>query len=208
MNFDCGVYTITSPSGKHYVGSTNSFRVRWRYHRWLLRTGRHHCPGLQRAADKYGVDSLRFEKVAFVPVEELLAREQEQMDARGLANLYNANPEATGCTGRKLSEQHRARIAAAHLGKTGTPWTEEQRAKAIASMTGKTRTQEQCAAIGARFRGKPLSEEHKAKLRAAKLGRKLSDTHKAKIGAAGKGRKQSDETKQKISATKLAKRQT
>lgn len=38
---NCGVYTITSPSGKQYVGSAIVFYKRWSAHRRALEMGRH-----------------------------------------------------------------------------------------------------------------------------------------------------------------------
>ena len=64
LNFDCGIYAITSPSGKQYIGSARSFRERWQKHLKDLRNGKHHSPGLQHAFNKYGESALRFDKIA------------------------------------------------------------------------------------------------------------------------------------------------
>ena len=54
-----GVYRITSPSGRVYIGmTTRSFDIRWREHKKQLKAGRHICPALQRAHDKYGWENL------------------------------------------------------------------------------------------------------------------------------------------------------
>lgn len=81
MNFDCGIYSIISPSGKQYIGQAQSFKARWTGHRIALRKGTHHCRPLQRAWGKYGEDAFIFAKIAIVPLDQLTFREQEQIDA-------------------------------------------------------------------------------------------------------------------------------
>lgn len=153
LNFDCGIYTITSPSGKQYVGSSRSIKTRWRTHKRDLEMGRHHCAALQRACNKYGLTALVFAKVAAVPADDLTWREQEQMDARRavLGGLYNSYPQAGGTAGRVLSPEtmERTKIslkralanptvkAAMSAAKLGKPRTDEARAKQSATTRGR-----------------------------------------------------------------------
>lgn len=59
---DYGVYRILAPSGRSYVGVTqDSFKNRWRRHRYLLSIGSHFCKALQSADNKYGADSFSYE---------------------------------------------------------------------------------------------------------------------------------------------------
>jgi hypothetical protein len=81
MNFDCGIYSITSPSGRQYIGQAQSFKIRWQKHITSLRKGNHRCKPLQKAWDKYGEDSFIFSKIAIIPIDQLSIREQEQFDA-------------------------------------------------------------------------------------------------------------------------------
>lgn len=84
-----GVYTITSPSGSFYVGSSVNVDSRWSGHRADLRHRRHHCQPLQRAADKYGVDALEFKFLAHCDRDTLRELEQLVID---MANPeYNAS---------------------------------------------------------------------------------------------------------------------
>ena len=87
-----------------------------------------------------------------------------------------------------LSEEHKAKISAAHIGKKHT---EEHRAKNAKAQIGNTNR-----------RGKVLTQETRTKLSIAHTGKKLSSEHKAKISAKIKGIKRSIETRAKISAAK------
>jgi group I intron endonuclease len=85
----CGVYKITSPSGSFYIGSSVDVKSRWAGHRGELRRGKHHCPPLQRAATKYGVDTFTFEVLEECPRDVL--REREQVYLNDLKPEYNAS---------------------------------------------------------------------------------------------------------------------
>lgn len=105
-----GIYSITTPSRKVYVGMTNdSFQTRWRKHKTLLRNGNHFCLGLYRSYLKYGLENLVFETVEeyvvpdeWVEKEKLglyiLKREKEiwlDYKEKGFV-LLNGMPSSTG----------------------------------------------------------------------------------------------------------------
>jgi group I intron endonuclease len=105
MNNDTGVYAITSPSGRKYIGSTISFERRWKEHRQYLRQGRHHSSALQRAWDKYGEEAMVFEKIALCSITDLLAVEQARIDS--LEPEYNICRVAGNSTGVRRTEETR-----------------------------------------------------------------------------------------------------
>lgn len=173
MNFDCGIYSITSPSGKVYIGQAQSIKYRWREHRKELRAGRHRNQPLQRAFFKFGEENLIFAKIAIVPVDQLTVREQEQIDAYVNAGerhmLYNtALCAEASARGLKRNSQTRARIAAAKTGSKnhnfGKKFSPEHRAKIAASNLGQKRSEKTIVAIIASRLGKPLSTTARAKL--------------------------------------------
>lgn len=150
LDFDCGVYAIYGPNGRAYIGSTLSFKKRWRTHRQQLRNGRHHSVALQRAFDKYGERAFTFAKIAIVAPKALLSVEQAQMDARPGRALYNSSRIAGNCLGVKHSAETRAKLSLAHK--------------------GIVRTQEWRANIAESKRGSVLPESVRAKIAQAKRG--------------------------------------
>lgn len=108
--FKIGIYTITSLSGKKYVGMTSdNFKNRWRQHKKLLRRNKHTCFGLQNAFNKYGLDNLNFEIVKSYDkpdndkdriklIEKIKIDEVYYWELYSSQNikLYNGKPTGTG----------------------------------------------------------------------------------------------------------------
>lgn len=156
-----GIYAIITPSGRRYIGSAVNFAHRWAVHRWNLRQGNHHSPGLQAAANKYGIEALRFEILERVERAQLLAREQAHIDAAGVRNLLNGAPIAGSQLGLRHTPETRAAYSAARKGKSIAGWTPERR--------------ERMQVIIDARRGRKASDETRAKMSAAKKGRKLPE---------------------------------
>lgn len=154
-----GIYAITTPSGRRYIGSAVNFAHRWAVHRWNLRQGNHHSPGLQAAANKYGIEALRFDILECVEPPQLLMREQAHIDAAGVRNLLNGAPTAGSQLGLRHTPETRAAYSAARTGCKIAGWTPERRERMQAVLDA---------------RG-PMSPETRAKMSAAKKGRKLPE---------------------------------
>ncbi|MDE2105374.1 MAG: GIY-YIG nuclease family protein [Patescibacteria group bacterium] len=76
-----GIYEISDPSGRRYVGASVDMAARWTQHRALLRQGAHHNKRLQDAWNRYGEDAMRFRVVeAVANPDELWAAEQVAID--------------------------------------------------------------------------------------------------------------------------------
>ncbi len=159
-----GIYEIRSPSGKYYVGSAVNIGKRWREHQSQLRVAKHHCRGLQRAADKYGLTALRFTVLELCSRDELIKREQYHMDLAPKGRLYNSAPFAGHCLGVPCSEEKKRLISRARKGRKATP---EQRQRMREAHLGFV-----------------MPEATKQKLRAAHLGHKrMTPEVREKIGA-------------------------
>jgi len=112
--------------------------------------------------------------------------------------------------GRKRSAETKAKMSAAIKGKTlGRKHTDEAKAKmsiankgANNSFYGKTHTDETKAKISAvkKSQNKKMPDEQKARLYAIHKGSKQTEETKAKIGAAHKGSKRTEEAKAKMKA--------
>lgn len=135
-----GIYSITSPSGKFYIGSAVDFNKRWAVHRSLLKKGSHHSRGLQRAATKYGLDKLTFCQVLICCQKDLIFYEQLLLD--GLNPTYNSNPIAGSCLGAKFSQKTKDAMSAARV---GVRQTAEHIQKRTAKLLGARRSPEAIA---------------------------------------------------------------
>lgn len=189
MNTDTGIYRIVSPSGKFYVGSARSFKNRWAAHIAKLRKGTHHSKPLQRAFDKYGEESMLFEKIALCPVTDLIVIEQRFIDR--LRPEYNCSPTAGSILGMKLgpiSEETRRKIGDANRGRKPSAETVSRIAEAN---RGKRRSKEFCRRMGELHRGKTIPAEMRIRIseslcgsRNANFGKPMSKEIKEKLSSA------------------------
>jgi len=76
-----GVYRISTPSGKTYIGSSTDVRRRKRQHMFDLKNNKHHSIRLQRSFNKYGFDAMMFEHICcLIPNQNLMDLEQMMID--------------------------------------------------------------------------------------------------------------------------------
>ena len=104
----CGVYTITTPNGSVYVGSSHNIKLRWSEHRSRLRHKKHHSARLQAAWDKHG-GNLLFEIVATCESSDLEKTEQvfiDKLNAKLNTTPYVGNVWCNEETRKKLSAVH------------------------------------------------------------------------------------------------------
>lgn len=182
-----GVYCIRNKvNGKVYVGSAaRCFSNRWHIHRSLLRRGKHHSQHLQHAWNAYGEDSFEFTKLCTCAPQWCLVMEQIHMNRLMAASReygYNSSPTAGSNRGSKKSEEWKRMMSAKLTGVThrsGFRLTEEHRAKIAAAHTGKRATQEvrEIMRLAALKRYERSDQKALAKVR--NLGRKRSAVVKA-----------------------------
>jgi len=153
-----GIYAVVNTlNERRYVGSSNNILRRCAEHRKLLKAGRHDCPALQNAWNKYGEANFQFITVEVLPeADELSLLEREQFYLDTLPNLYNAcltagKPPST--KGRKLrprSAEHSRKIAEskAHL-------TDESRNNLRKAQLGKKASEGTRLRMSLRKRGQP-----------------------------------------------------
>lgn len=144
----CGVYRITSPSGKFYIGSSVDVKKRWAEHRFHMARGSHHNAPLNAAAKKYGVDAMVFDLLE--ECDRDVVRQAEQRFIDDLKPRYNlatkveklltelwARPEFRAANSARCAAQNRAAWAdpeyrAKFSGRHVAMLTEEARAKSRA----------------------------------------------------------------------------
>jgi len=185
-----GIYTITSPSGNLYVGSTVDFDKRWRTHCSHLRHGTHHSKALQSAWNKYGEASMKFCKLIICKEDMLIFYEQRAIDK--LKPKYNMKIKAGNSAGWKHTAETKAKMSAQ---RTGVKQSAERVANRVAKVTGRKHTEEAKAKISAGRIGIRHSREVIEKIIEKKKGIKfgpMSEEHKRKIGLANSNRQRSE----------------
>lgn len=157
-----GIYTITNrETGRIYVGSAVRLGHRLWRHRWMLRKNQHPSVILQRAWNKYGEDAFVFAVAELVPDKaNLIVREQsliDQLQSFGPRG-YNLTPNAGSQLGFKMSDESKAKMRAAKLGKP-RPFTDQHRANLSQAMKGKAPSESTKTAQRKAITGKKRSPE-------------------------------------------------
>lgn len=103
-----GIYSITSPTGKKYYGSSINIYNRWSQHRGNLRKGNHHSKNLQNEYNLYPNDMI-FEIVEVCERKYFNLREQYYIDnCKNCLNtaLFITNVWVTPSTREKFQKIH------------------------------------------------------------------------------------------------------
>jgi group I intron endonuclease len=146
-----GVYQIRNvASGLIYVGSSEDLAERWRVHFYQLRTGTHQSKRMLADFQELGSDSFVFEILEETgpDIADLYAREDywlEKLRPFDPRIGYNILANVNG-NGRKLSLEVCRAISEGHKGKR---FTEEHRRRIAAALTGREVASTTGAAISA-----------------------------------------------------------
>lgn len=171
-----GIYKITSPSGRIYIGQSVDIRKRFNVYKNLRCKEQ---PKLYNSFLKYGVDAHKFEIIELCLQKYLNNMEryyQKKFDCvvKGLNMMYVKNEHFSG----HHSEETKQKISNALKGKPAHPNT----VKRLINYN-KTRV---------------LSQESKDKMRKANIGRKHTEEAKMNMALSRIGTKRSEETKKKM----------
>jgi group I intron endonuclease len=144
----CGIYAIYHiNSGRYYIGSSAKIWQRWKSHKKLLKSNKHHSTHLQNAWNKYGEPTFSFFVVEEVLKEYLIIREQYYLDKyRTYEDDFGFNicPKAESKLGMKHSKEFKEKCRIRMIGNTYSKCkqTEEHIAKRVAKNIGQKRTEE------------------------------------------------------------------
>lgn len=172
-----GIYKITSPSNRVYIGQSIDIERRFRHYKKLA------CKEQVKIYNsflKYGVDAHIFEVLELCDTEDLNNRERYYQDlydsvANGLNLLYVKSEHFNG----------------GH--------SEESKKKISDSLKGRTFTDEHKYKIGLSNSRRIMSDETKEKHRLGRLGKKASPETIEKQRQKRLGSKRSEETRKKMS---------
>lgn len=192
FNVMIGIYKITSPSGKIYIGQSNDIEKRFKTYKGM------HCKSqvkLYRSLIKHGFDNHIFEIIEECLLENLNDRERYYQDLNFVLGTNGLNCKLTQSTDKigKHSDKTKAKISASNIGKTIKKESIEKARVSLkkrydegfvnprkgAKMTDKSR-----AKLSKSRTGFKSSEATKEKIRISLLGHKrlngrtLSDSHK------------------------------
>ena len=156
-----GIYKITSPSGKIYIGQTTNYSKRhnaYKTHKCKLQ------PKLFASIEKYGFINHTIEIVKECQVEDLNYYEryyQEYYESvlNGLNLRYTATTDKSGF----MSEETKKRMSDSGKGKI---ITEEWRKNLSIAGMGRKHTEEEKQKISQSHKGKKKTAEHIAKIQA------------------------------------------
>jgi group I intron endonuclease len=176
---------INIQNAKFYIGSSTVLAARWRKHTRDLRAGKHHCPHLQAAWNKYGEDSFVFRVVEVVPSpEQLPAAEQRWLDEHhGQKHCYNfAKYVDNSNRGVVRADSHKQALSAAL-----TEFYKNNPHPAL----GRQHSENSKELMRQNRAGKPVAEATKELLRQANIGKTASAETRAKLSAQRKGKTRS-----------------
>lgn len=167
-----GIYVITSPSGRVYVGQSTHVYHRFRFYRYDKRKGTQ--PRLDASFFKYGVCAHSFSLVHWLPNGTEQSRldyfEQIYMDSYRKRGFDLLNTREAGSRG-KASEESKRKFRASRL---GHPVSAETREKLRLAMTGKRHTEAAKKKLSDSIKGKKKkgwSEETRLKMSLRPRGR-------------------------------------
>lgn len=168
-----GIYKITSPSNKIYIGQSVDIEKRWKRYSILDCKEQHR---LYRSLKKYGAEKHKFEVICQCKIDELNEMERFYQDAFCSINDNGLNCKLTGTNERsgRLSDETKTKMSLSRMGRLVSIETRKKISKANT--------------------GKKLSLDHRAKLAASK--KNMSIETKQKMSIAKKN--MSQETRDKI----------
>ena len=196
-----GIYKITNPNGKVYIGQSVNINNRWNRYKNLECISQ---PALYNSLKKYTPSKHKFEVLLECNRDELNEKERYYQE------LFNVIKDGLNCVltksnsnRGKMSEETKLKISLAHKGKIISEVTREKlRIANLGKVRNNPPTQRMIDKEAKRNSIKEkrvLSEITKEKIRKSLTGKKRDPNIGIKTGNALRGRKLSEEAKLKIS---------
>jgi group I intron endonuclease len=176
-----GIYKITSPTKKIYIGQSTDIKKRWEGYRKL------NCKEQRKlyySFLKHGVENHSFEVVCQCSIEELNEMERFYQDSFCVINKNGLNCRLTEASDRsgKMSEESCYKMSKSAKGKIMTIETRAKIGVYSKNVSIETRQKRSIA-----LKGKSLSLEHRKKIGAGNKGKIRSLDNRARISESLKG---------------------
>ena len=195
-----GIYKITSPTGKIYIGQSRDIIRRFRKYRCL---NCKHQPKLYSSLKKHGYDKHLIEIIETCEIEQLNEKEVHYIALFKTFDTKNGmNLVSGGGASRRTSEETKQRLRIINTGKKASAETREkisQKMKGNSYALGMKHTEAHKLFISRLHTGRVVSEETRRKHSIASKGKIASEETRRKIGLKSKGRCPTAETRKKIS---------
>jgi group I intron endonuclease len=188
-----GIYKITNPNGKIYIGQSIDIKNRFIKYKCL------DCKKqvrLYRSFNKYGIDNHKFDILLECNTSELNDKERYYQDLyqcvgkNGLNCILTSSSDKSGARseetklkisntlkGHKVSEETKMKLSMANIGKKHT---EESKLKMSKVQKGSKHSEEAKLKISLWHKGKVQSEEARLKMSLSRKGVKWSEEARAK----------------------------
>jgi len=165
-----GIYKITSPSGKIYIGQSVNILKRWKNYKWLHNSAVGSY--LLRSLKKYGVDQHKFEVIEECSIEQLNERETYYKQIE----LDKVNGDWSKVLFYELYDNG------------GGPRSEQIKEKISKATKGKLKhTDESKQKLSQFQKGRPKPEGYSEKIRQLHLGKTRSEETKKRMSECRKG---------------------
>lgn len=183
-----GIYKITSPTGKIYIGQSINIEKRFKSYKYKIP---HEQPRLRNSFLKHGIDKHNFEVLCECEIHELNDKERYYQDLFSATGKKGLNCSLTASSDRngKASQETRLKMS---ITRTGMKQSKETCLKKSNRMKGENNPMFGNNGVKNHFYGKKHSKETLDKIRKIHLNNQYC-----------KGRIVSNETKKKMSISSL-----
>lgn len=194
----CGIYKITSPSGKVYIGQSVNILSRKKRYKY----GDSKCqPRIHRSILKYGFENHLFEIIHECNQSELNELEIFYIKKFNCFDTLHGLNLNSGGKKNIVSEETKAKQRLAQIGNKNAAGTvrslaDKQLLREI--NLGKKHSIETRRKMSEAHKGKKMSQQFKLKMSKIHKGKKISDEHKNRLRLANKGKKLSEEAKKHL----------
>lgn len=193
-----GIYKITNPKGKVYIGQSVDVNRRFREYKSKYKSAQ---TKLINSFNKYGIENHLFEVVVECKIEELNDYERFYQDifnclVHGLNCILTKSTDRSGVlsveTKLKISNKLKGRVYSDSYKENmsnvmkGRVFTDEWKKRLSEKAKERGVLRETILKSAESRKGKPLSNETKAKLSEIRKGRTFSENHKKNISASKK----------------------
>ena len=195
----CGIYKITSPSNKIYIGQSIDIYKRWKYHKFSMKKNIN--TRINNSFKSYGFENHIFEIIEYCLRDDLNRLEKKYVD---LYKTYNSidglNLKDGGGSKANISDETKIKISKTTKGRIGIKHTEKEKLDQSIRMKGIILNQETKDKMSIAKIGKLKSVETKEKM--SKYSKNRSNTHLKNLSESLKGKIKTESHCKNISNSK------